>query len=42
MVLKTWDFYPREALRMFPPRGVEQNLADALKFKFIREPLTPE
>ncbi|MBI2371130.1 MAG: ABC transporter substrate-binding protein [Deltaproteobacteria bacterium] len=42
VLLKAWDFYPREALRMFPPKGVEQNLADALKFKFIARPLTPE
>ncbi|MBI2368700.1 MAG: hypothetical protein HYV08_00330 [Deltaproteobacteria bacterium] len=42
VILRTWDFYPRETVAMFPPKGVEQNLADALKFKFIKEPLTPE
>ncbi|MBI3078426.1 MAG: ABC transporter substrate-binding protein [Deltaproteobacteria bacterium] len=42
IVLKTWDMVPREAVRMFAPKGVEQTLADALKLKFIREPLTAE
>lgn len=42
IILKTWDFVPRDAVRMFPPKGVRQTLDDALKLKFIREPLTPE
>lgn len=39
-VLKTWEFYSRAALAAKPVRGVEKTMEDAVKFKFLKAPLS--
>ena len=39
-VLKTWEFYSRPALAPKPVRGVEKTMEDAVKFKFLKAPLS--
>jgi NitT/TauT family transport system substrate-binding protein len=38
-VLKTWDFYNKPAMAMKPIRGVQTTIEDAVKLKFIQQPL---
>lgn len=40
VVLKTWDFYDREAMAPKPVVGVEKTMEDAIQFKFLKRPLT--
>jgi NitT/TauT family transport system substrate-binding protein len=39
-VLKTWDFYSKPALAMKPIRGVQTTMDDAVRLKFIQQPLS--
>jgi ABC-type nitrate/sulfonate/bicarbonate transport system substrate-binding protein len=39
-VLKTWDFYNKAAMALKPIRGVQSTVEDAVKFKFLQQPLT--
>jgi NitT/TauT family transport system substrate-binding protein len=38
-VLKTWEFYRKPAMALKPIRGVETTIKDAIRFKFLKEPL---
>lgn len=40
VVLKTWDFYNREAMAPKPIVGVDKTMEDAVKFKFLKAPLS--
>jgi NitT/TauT family transport system substrate-binding protein len=39
-VLKTWDFYSKPALAIKPIRGLQTTIDDAIKFNFLKQPLT--
>lgn len=39
-VLKTWDFYTRSASAAKPIKGVQTTMEDAVKFKFLKAPLS--
>jgi NitT/TauT family transport system substrate-binding protein len=38
-VLKTWEFYTRAALVAKPIKGIQKTMEDAVKFKFLKQPL---
>ncbi|TMA12796.1 MAG: ABC transporter substrate-binding protein [Deltaproteobacteria bacterium] len=38
-VLKTWEFYRKPQLALKPIRGIQTNIDEAVKFKFLKEPL---
>lgn len=42
ILLKTWDYYPREALRLGPIKGIEENNKLAVQFGQLDKPLTKE
>ena len=39
-VLKTWDFYNKPAMAAKPIRGLQQTIDDAIRFNFLKQPLT--
>jgi NitT/TauT family transport system substrate-binding protein len=39
-VLKTWDFYSKPALALKPIRGVQTTMEDAVRLKFLQQPLS--
>ena len=39
-VLKTWDFYNKPAMALKPIRGIQTTMEDAVKTKFIQQPLS--
>ncbi|MBI2182841.1 MAG: ABC transporter substrate-binding protein [Deltaproteobacteria bacterium] len=39
-VLKTWDFYSKPAMAAKPIRGLQQTIDDAIRFNFLKQPLT--
>jgi NitT/TauT family transport system substrate-binding protein len=39
-VLKTWDFYNREAMKLKPIHGVQAIIEDGIKNNFLKQPLT--
>lgn len=39
VVLKTWEFYRKPQLALKPIRGIQTTIEDAVKFKFLKEPL---
>jgi NitT/TauT family transport system substrate-binding protein len=39
-VLKSWDFYTKSAMAYKPIKGVQATMQDAIKFKFLKKPLT--
>jgi NitT/TauT family transport system substrate-binding protein len=39
-VLKTWDFYSKQQLAMKPIRGIQTTMEDAVRLKFIQQPLS--
>ena len=39
-VLKTWDFYSKPAMTLKPIRGVQTTMEDAIRFKFLQQPLS--
>jgi NitT/TauT family transport system substrate-binding protein len=39
-VLKTWDFYSKPAMAMKPIRGVQTTMEDAVRLKFLQQPLS--
>jgi NitT/TauT family transport system substrate-binding protein len=39
-VLKTWDFYNKPSMTMKPIRGVQTTMEDAVRLKFLQQPLT--
>jgi NitT/TauT family transport system substrate-binding protein len=38
-VLKTWDFYSKPAMAMKPIRGIQNTVEDAVRLKFLQQPL---
>jgi ABC-type nitrate/sulfonate/bicarbonate transport system substrate-binding protein len=38
-VLKTWDFYSKPAMAMKPIRGIQTTVEDAVRLKFLHQPL---
>jgi NitT/TauT family transport system substrate-binding protein len=39
-VLKTWDYYSREAMALKPIRGLQATIEDGIRNKFLTQPLT--
>ena len=39
-VLKTWEFYNKPAMAAKPIRGLQQTIDDAIRFNFLKQPLT--
>jgi NitT/TauT family transport system substrate-binding protein len=39
-VLKTWEFYSKPAMAMKPIRGIKTSVEDAVKLKFLKQPLS--
>jgi NitT/TauT family transport system substrate-binding protein len=39
-VLKTWDFYSKPALALKPIRGLQTTMEDAVRLKFLQQPLS--
>ena len=39
-VLKTWDYYSKPAMTAKPIRGLQTTIDDAVKFNFLKQPLT--
>jgi NitT/TauT family transport system substrate-binding protein len=39
-ILKTWDFYNKPAMAAKPIRGIQATMEDAIKFNFLKQPLT--
>ena len=39
-VLKTWDFYSKPALALKPIRGLQTTIEDAVRLKFLHQPLS--
>jgi NitT/TauT family transport system substrate-binding protein len=39
-ILKTWDFYSKPAMAAKPVRGIKATMEDAIKFNFLKQPLT--
>jgi len=39
-LLKVYDFYTRESVALKPIRGIQTTMADAMKFKFLWQPLS--
>lgn len=39
-VLKTWEFYSKSAMTMKPIRGMKTSVEDAVKLKFLKQPLS--
>jgi NitT/TauT family transport system substrate-binding protein len=39
-VLKTWDFYSKPAMAMKPIRGLRTTVEDAVRLKFLQQPLS--
>jgi NitT/TauT family transport system substrate-binding protein len=39
-VLKTWDFYRKPQMALKPIRGVQTSIQDAVRFKFLKQPLS--
>ena len=42
LVKQAWKFYSAQAMVLSPIAGVEQSLADAVKFKFLKKPYSQE
>ena len=38
-MLKTWDFYSKPALALKPIRGLQTTMEDAVRLKFLQQPL---
>ncbi len=38
-VLKTWEFYSKAAMAMKPIKGMKESVEDAVKLKFLKQPL---
>ncbi len=39
-VLKTWEFYSKPGMAAKPIRGLQQTIDDAIRFNFLKQPLT--
>jgi NitT/TauT family transport system substrate-binding protein len=39
-LIKVYDFYTRESVALKPIRGIQTTMEDAVKFKFLKEPLS--
>jgi NitT/TauT family transport system substrate-binding protein len=39
-ILKTWDYYTREAMALKPIRGLKETIQDGIRNKFLTQPLT--
>ena len=40
MVLKAWDYFSKQAMALKPIKGIQATMEDAIKFKFLKQPLT--
>jgi NitT/TauT family transport system substrate-binding protein len=42
VVLKTYDFYTKDAMALKPIKGIQTTMEDAINLKFLKQPMTQE
>lgn len=42
VIKESWKFYSAKSLALEPIVGIERSIADAVRFKFLKKPFTPE